>query len=332
MERCEWLERLHSLLSEGYSLSYSLLMLKEFETESGRRWCESVYDALQSGEEFIYPLREGGFSKEVINCIFLADKYGDLREGLIQGALILKKKYELSQKGRKMLSYPIFLFFGLLIMIGIMSEGVFPHFTMFFDSMGQDLPWLTKLVVSLLSFFQLPVLLLIFTIVLGVIIWFRRKTLNEQLTLLLKLPILRSVTKSFLTYYFASQLAPLLENGFSLHQSLLILKEHSQISFFQNEADAISNDLRNGFLLSESIRNRPYYEVQLASVIAFGEAKGSVGKELERFSNILFNRFYEKLQKLLSVSQPVLIGGIGFIVMVLFLSMMLPIFNIVDGW
>ncbi|MBU9712239.1 competence type IV pilus assembly protein ComGB [Evansella tamaricis] len=332
LARSDWLLQLHSLFDEGYSLSESLQLLMEFEKGKRKDWCRNLYLALEAGDDLAPQLSAGGFSKEVINIIHLSERYGDLKKGLMNGSSILKKKHELSHKGKKVLSYPLFLFVGLIIMGSILSEGVFPHFLAFFESVDQELPVMTKLVIVLLSIFKLPVLLVLLGIIFLVIIWFRRKSVYEQIHFCMKIPFIRPVMKTILTYYLASQLAPLLVNGFSLHRALVILQEDSQLPFFQIEATSIMQDLINGDLLSESIEKRTYFEGQLSSIIALGEAKGSIGKELEKYANFLFRTTFDRIQHGMTVLQPMLIGLIGIVVMFLFLSMMLPIFHIVDGW
>ncbi|SDY55128.1 competence protein ComGB [Evansella caseinilytica] len=332
MERCEWLQHLSSLLGEGFSLSEALLLFKEFHKGAKKAWCESIYQALSNGEDFSTQLLRAGYTKDVVSYLYFVEKYGELKPGLDNAALLLKKRYELKQNIRKLLQYPVFLILCLAVIITVLSEGVFPQFQYFFSSMNQELPWFTKWMISLLSVFRLPYLFLFCVTLLFLLLWLRRKSSYQRIMLLLRIPYLRTYVQSMLSYYFSTQLSPMLLNGFSLFHALKVMEEHSKIDFFHQEAKSLSLHLQAGEPLSEVIADKEHYDRQLAAVIRMGEAKGRLGLELERYANYLFHRQFESLHRLLATLQPVIYGAIGFIVLVLFLSMMLPIFSIVDGW
>lgn len=332
LERGEWLRHLGSLLEEGYSMGEALKLLGAYQPGAARDWSLRVYDALQAGEYFAEQLSDAGFTNDVISYLYFAERTGDFSSALNNGSLLLKKKHDIRQKGRKLLQYPLFLFTGLLVMAGALSEGVFPHFQSYFASSGQPLPWITSAVISLTVFFQLPFLISFLTVILLALIWLKKKPALERMQMLVKIPYISNLTRSLLTYYFISQLAPLLKSGFSMKSSLETIKKDAPILFFRQEAESVTFDLLEGISFSECISSRRHFEPQLSAVISLGEAKGKVGEELERYGNYLFNTHYEKMERFITVLQPVLFSLIGVVVLILFLSMMLPVFSIVDGW
>lgn len=331
-ERSDWLFQLANLLQEGFPLSEALLLLKTYQIGNQQQWCELIYQALMEGDDLSSQLELAGFSKDIISYLYFHETYGDLKEGLETSARLLEKKFEMLEKTRKLLNYPFLLFVCLIIMVTIISQGVLPQIQTFFQSMNQELPWITKVVISLLSLFEAPALLGITLILLVFLLWLRKQTMYERLLFLLKLPLIRTFTRNLITYYFLSHLAPLLKNGFPLNEALRVMEEHSKIQLLQLEAKAISLQLIEGTPFADIIQSRKFYEPQLVATIGLGEAKGSLGTELERYSNFLQKQYYERIQRFMMVLQPILFAIIGTIVLVLFLSMMLPIFNIVEGW
>ncbi|MDG5788727.1 competence type IV pilus assembly protein ComGB [Evansella sp. AB-P1] len=331
LERSDWLGQLESLLNEGFSLSDSLQLLGSYQSGAKKEWSISLYESLLKGDDFSNHLTSGGFPKDVISYILLAEKYGELKEGIKNGALMLKMKYEMLMKGRKMLNYPLFLFGGLLIMASILSEGVFPQFMVFFNSMNHELPWITRFIIFILSYVRLPFFLILVTTIFFTILLFKKTSIKKRIRFFIRLPYIRKFTKTLLTYYFVSQLSPLLKNNMSLFHSLSTLQHHSKMEFIKMEAKEISLQMSEGNSFSESVQKRNYYEPQFHGMITLGEAKGMMGEELERYSNFLLKQHFEKSQKLLVLLQAIIYGVITFIVLVLFLSMMLPIFNIIDG-
>ncbi|MCD8508732.1 MAG: type II secretion system F family protein [Bacillus sp. (in: Bacteria)] len=331
-ERSEFLSELAGLLGDGYPLSEALDMLGSYYGGVKKNWIDSIYEALQDGDDFSSVLHEASFPNDVISYIGIYEKYGDLKTGLDNGASILKKKFELKQKSRKLLNYPIMLFGCLIIMIVVLSQGVLPQMEMFFQSMNKELPLLTKMIIGLLSLLEGPILLVLLIVMIFFLLWLQRLKPYERLKYLLRLPLIKKLTTNLMTFHFASHLSPLLSNGFSLYQSLLLLEEHSKIDVIQMEAKAIGICMLEGISLPEIIRERNCYEPQLVTAIALGQAKGALGQELERYSDFLQRKYYEGLERYLSLLQPLLFSIIGVVVLTLFLSVMLPIFNIVEGW
>lgn len=331
-ERGDTLYELAGLLGDGYPLSEALIMLSSYYDGAKKTWFNTMYESLQEGEDFADNLHLGNFSNDVISYISMYEKYGDLKTGLQNGGKLLKKKHEIKVKSRKLLNYPMMLFGCLIMMVVILSQGVLPQMEMFFQSMNKELPFLTRIIIGTLSLLEGPFLLIFVLLLLTSLIWLHRLQPYQRLHFLLKVPIVNKLTSNLMTFYFASHLSPLLMNGFSLYQSLKLMKEHSKIDVLQLEAEAICIGMMDGTPLPEIVSSRSCYEPQLKAAIALGEAKGALGLELERYSDFLQRKYYEGLERYMSLLQPLLFSIIGLVVLILFLSVMLPIFNIVEGW
>lgn len=330
--RSDFLFQLSSLLEEGYSFSEAIQLYMEFIEGKKKKWVLSIYEELLEGECFSEQLLSGGFPKELISYLLFMERFGDFQQGLMQASIILKKRDDLKQKIRKLFHYPAFLFLGLLVISSVMVQGVLPQFEHFFDSMGQDLPLISQVMLTLASWFQLPLLFILLLLVIIMGVWFKRKPVFEQVDFLIKVPLINNYLKNLLTYYFTSQLAPLLKNGLSLYDTLKMIESDSLLSFFQNDAKDLSYGLQAGNPLTELIKKRDYYLPQLPAIILLGETKGNLGAELERFSNYLFQQMYEKMYRYIQLFQPVFLCLIGILIILLFLAMMMPIFSMLDGW
>lgn len=332
LERSKWLDQLASLMGEGFSLSEGLKIMILYEPNNRKEWMEDIYKDLHGGNGFSSNLPAAGYSNDIVSHILFAEKYGDLQAAIKSSSHILKKRFELIQKSRQMFAYPIFLFVCLILMATILVEGVFPQFQSFFQSMEQELPLITNIVIGILSLFSLPLLLTIFLFILLFIYYVKRKPIQEQVAILIKLPLVRAFIRIHLTHQFVAQLSPMLRNEFSLNHSLNILSIDSRMAFIREEARILLQRLTNGEELSSIIQSRKHFEVQFSAIIKLGESKGSLGRELEQYGKFLFNEQQERIKRLIGISQPLILGSIGFIVIVLFLSMMLPLFNLMNGW
>lgn len=332
LERSEWLHQLETFLAEGYSLLEALKIIELYEPKRRKAWLNNIYNSLMNGELFSYQLTVAGYSRDMVSYILFAEKYGNLQLALKTCSDILRKRFELIQKSKAMLYYPIFLLTCLLIITVILGEGILPQYQLFFLTLNTELPFITKLVIHILSIFQLPIFFSFILFIFVFVFWFYKQSREKRITILLKIPLFRYFLKMYCTHYFVIQLSPLLNNDFSLYEALTILKNDSRVPFIQEEASFFLQQLKNGETFSNTVQMRNIYEQQLAVLIALGEAKGNLGKELERYSNFIFEKQYEQLRKLIAIAQPTIYASIGVIVIVLFLSMMMPIFQLMENW
>ncbi|MCR6096703.1 type II secretion system F family protein [Salipaludibacillus agaradhaerens] len=330
--RSDFLYQLSSLLNEGYTLSEAINMQIQFSNSKRKKWLESVYFHLLHGDALTDQFVEVGFPKEILSYLTFMERYGDIRVGLYRASDILKKRYEFKEKLRKVVHYPFLLLIGFMIMGVVMVEGVLPQFALSFQSMNQELPFLTRIILVMSQWLGLPFFVACAMILLIVIMWFRRKPVIDQVGLALSLPLVKHYLRQLLTYYFTSQFYPLLKNGFSLKETLNIIEKSAYLTFFQQEAHRLRLGLEAGHDLADLVSEVPFYLPQLYTVISMGESKGDVGREFERFSEFLFHQMYENTYKVLQVFQPAILCIIGIGITILFLSMMLPVLSIMDAW
>ncbi|GEL06929.1 competence-related pilin export protein ComGB [Salisediminibacterium halotolerans] len=329
--RAEFLFQLGSLLDGGYPLGEAAALYERFSQGKQKEWLTNAVSHLNTGGMMADSLQEAGFPKELVSSLRFAEMYGDLQNGFLRSASILRKRAEMKEQIKSVLHYPAFLLVGFIAIIGVMVQGVIPRFDVFFDSMGHQLPWITQFVLKAFQFTYVSLLAGIVFCVLAVIFSFRRKTAVEQWKTLLKIPFAKNYFRSFLTYYFLAQLSPLLINGFSLRDSIKTIEEEALHELYRNEGARITASLREGEPFAEAIAAAPYYVDQLTEIVEIGESKGRLGEELERFSAYLFSHIYSQTYERLRWFQPVFFAIIGGVVLMLFLSMMMPVFTMIDG-
>jgi competence protein ComGB len=149
--------------------------------------------------------------------------------------------------------------------------------------------------------------------------------------LLLHIPFLSHYLQLYLTQYLAFHLGSLIRSGLTVNQSLLIIKDRTKPLFFHLEADDLYKQLKEGKTLAELFRTRPYYLKEFNQVIYQGELNGMLGPALFDYASRLLKRMESQLTAALNSVQPVILVIMGSLTLVLFLSIMLPVFNIING-
>lgn len=329
-ERGKLLVELSSLLEDGYHIDEAIELYSTFLTGEKRIWLIQVYEEMEKGEMFADQLQEAGFSTETISFIRMMELYGTFQKALGQSGYLLLKRYELKKQLQTVLHYPLMLLVGVFLLGVVLLEGILPQFEQFFSSMQHELPYITRVMLFFTDWIRLPLFLICLTVLLALILWIRRKPVTEQVNVMLKIPLIHHYVRQLITYYFTAQLAPMLKGGLSLQQALITMEKESMLRFFQIEAGYFLQQLEAGEKFSEVLYQRPYYIPQLSVVWSFGETKGQTAQELETFSAYLFQQMYDYSAKAIRLIQPVVFCVIGGVVLVLFFSMMMPVFSIID--
>ncbi|TMW73782.1 type II secretion system F family protein [Alteribacter natronophilus] len=331
-ERGEWLQQTASLVGEGYPLKEALEIVGGYYSGPAGDAIKTMVQALRQGEPFSLSLDDFGYPKEVSNYLLMMERHGDFQEGLKTAAELCLIRHDLKEEARKVLQYPLFMFFGLIILVTFVLRTVIPQFEQFFSQTGAELPFISGFLFSFLRMIDLP-LIIVFLLLLaaaGKVVGLT--PVKVKIRLLSSLPFVRNYIRLLFTYLFVSQISPVLNNGLSLNECLLLIRKDSLFPVFRHEAGLIHAGLQNGTSFSDLLRSRALFEPQLASVAALGEKRGRTGDELERYSRFLKVRLTYSFSRLFQKLQPLLYGVIGLVMLLMFVSLMMPVFQLTELW
>ncbi|WP_261129433.1 competence type IV pilus assembly protein ComGB [Bacillus sp. Marseille-Q3570] len=339
MKRFKWnstqqavfLKNLGTLLVKGYSISESLTLLSLQNKRVVSVTVKAIKEDLVKGKPLFESLERQRIPSDILGYLYFASEQGNLSFGLLEGSSILQKREELKKSLLQTIRYPAVLLGTLSVMMFFMLKFLFPQFSKLFQSVNLTLPAYTLFLITFLEFIPVLIFLtLTLFMLLFIIIHFRykHKSAHEKMCFWLRFPFVRNVLKIVLTQYFSFQLGHLLKGGLSLTNALQLFEQQSFSIFFQEEGTILKVDLRKGKSLSEAFEEKPYFLPELAQVTFFGQSNGKLGEELVLYSEMLLENAEERLKGLLTLIQPVMFTLIGSIVLMLFLSVMIPVFQL----
>ncbi|MCT4572040.1 type II secretion system F family protein, partial [Bacillus thuringiensis] len=97
------------------------------------------------------------------------------------------------------------------------------------------------------------------------------------------------------------------------------------------EANRIERQLIGGEQLQSIIAKSGYYEKELSYVITHGQANGNLGIELGDYSDLIMEKIERKIKHMLVIIQPILFTCIGGIVVLMYLAMIMPMFQMMNS-
>ncbi len=230
------------------------------------------------------------------------------------------------------LVYPCVLAVVALGVIVAMMTYIVPKVIDQFDSMGQTLPLLTRLVIGLSDLMRdwgwLMALILAAVVAAGLIAR-RREAVRLRLDAwVLRLPLVGRLTRDLHGARMARTLSTMIAAGLPVLEGLTITARTVSNRALRRATEQMAEAVREGGGLSAAMRRAEVFPPILVYMTASGESSGQLEPMLERAADYLEREFSNFTAVMLSLLEPAIIVVMGGIVAVIVLSILLPILQI----
>ena len=333
-EQAAFITKLGELLDNGYPLAEAIGFLEFQEAKNKREDFGEAIRSLRDGHPLHQVLSDLKFHPELVSFIFYGEQYGNLAHSLTEGGKYWRKRTEDTEKLKKLLVYPLFLFFFVGMVFYILQVVLLPKFQTIFLTMNMEQSLLLKVLSAsavLLPFSPFLLLTFIITLVAYKQFWFKKLCPLRQRRILLKIPLAGTFIRLYETYFFASQFGGLLAGGLSINESIQLFSLNQQQPFYQKLCAIMKDDLTEGRPLEMIFQELPYFEGNLPFVTANGQKYGRLDSELHHYSQFLLQRIEERMRAVMKVIQPLLFSLIGLLIVSIYLAVLLPMFSLLDG-
>lgn len=230
------------------------------------------------------------------------------------------------------LVYPCVLAVVALGVIVAMMTYIVPKVVDQFDSMGQTLPLLTRLVIGLSALMRdwgwLMLLMLAAVVAAGLIARRREAVRLKMDAWVLRLPLVGRLTRDLHGARMARTLSIMIAAGLPVLEGLTITARTVSNRALRRATEQMAEAVREGGGLSAAMRRADVFPSILVYMTASGESSGRLEPMLERAADYLEREFSNFTAVMLSLLEPAIIVVMGGIVAVIVLSILLPILQI----
>lgn len=245
---------------------------------------------------------------------------------------LLEQQQQVRAKITTALVYPIVLALVACLVVAALMIFVIPKVVEQFDSMGQTLPLLTRLVIGLSTGLQTFGWLIAASLVIAVFA-FLRALRNRPFKLavdraLLRLPLLGRLIRDVHAARLARTLATMVASGLPVLEGLMLTAGTVRNAVLRAAIDDMIAAIREGGALSVAMRRVEVFPPVLVYMTASGESSGRVEAMLMRAADYLEREFETFTATLLSLLEPAIIVLLGGVVATIVLSILLPILQI----
>jgi type IV pilus assembly protein PilC len=226
----------------------------------------------------------------------------------------------------------------VIIAIGIlMLIYVVPTLTAVFSELSVKLSWNTQLIISGSTFLkEHPVMASsLFVLIIVSLGWARSTSLGKHFmdTVLLHLPVIGTIVRESNSARTARTLSSLLQSGVEVVTSLEITADVvSNVHFKKVLLDAREHIKKGEPLSAAFAAKKGLYPAFVSEMISIGEETGKLGEMLSNVADFYEEEVSQKTKDLSTIIEPVLMVVVGAAVAFFAVSMLSPIYSLVNAF
>jgi len=275
------------------------------------------------------------FNKLYVNMIRAAEIGGILDKILDRLAGFLEYEAEIKGKIKGAMMYPILVLIFSQLMLFVLFSFVLPKFKEIFNGMDVEMPPVTAALFKIGDFMQghwWMILLFLGGVIFGIKSWGKTPKGRYQLDYLkLKIPIVGELSLKMSIARFSRTFGTLINSGVPMLRSLEIVGETLGNAVLTNAIEQTRTSIREGQKLSQPFFQSGLFPNMVTTMIDIGEESGRLSEMLVKIGDFYDQEVEATVKGLTSMIEPLLIIFLGVVVGFIAISIMTPIFKLVNS-
>ncbi len=338
-EKLFFTRNLEVMIKTGVSLVRAFDILSvQARSKRFKKVLQEISGRINKGESLSQAL---GHYPQIFSVLFqetvkVGEETGKLEDSLKILSNQMEKEHNLKSKVKSAMVYPaIVLIMAFVIGIFMMIFAV-PKLKTSFMELGVSLPFTTKIILGFADFLTKQWGLFLFCItalVFLLAIFFKSGKGGKMKSFIaLKMPIISKITRQTNSALTLRTLSSLLRAGVPIVQSLNITAGSLGNFFFRQAMEKSAGQVEKGEKLSKALSAfQDIFSPMTVQMMEVGEETGETPQVLGKLADFLEEEVTESTQRLSAVIEPVLILFIGGAVGFFAVSMMQPMFSMMEG-
>jgi general secretion pathway protein F len=306
----------------------------QVEKPQARRILEDVHTGLVEGHRLSDAMaRQGKAFPPLYRAMIAAgESAGALPSILERLADLLEREQQVRGKVVTALVYPAVLAATAILVIVALMSFVVPKVVDQFDSMGQTLPLLTRVVIGLSDGMRQFGWLAALTLIAGGLAFakgLQRGSFRLKVdAAVLKTPVIGRLVRDLHAARLARTLATMLASGLPVLEGLQITARTVRNAVLREATLGMAASIREGGSIYGALKRAGVFPPILVYMAASGESSGRLEPMLARAADYLEREFNTFTAVALSLLEPAIIILMGGVVAVIVLSILLPLLQI----
>jgi len=327
---------LSSLLGSGIPILSALnMLLAETRKPSFRRVLRDIITNLEMGNSFSQALSRHPevFSPTYVRLIQVGEGIGNLELVLKQLTSYLEREEAVRSRIARSLVYPSFIILVAILAIFILLTIVLPAMMGLLREFEAGAPITTRFLIAASGFLKAHILKIVGALGgTGLAMWLYRRTprgLRWQERVMFRIPQIGEVSLVSNLSRVARTLNLLLGAGVSIREALDLLVHTTPGVTFRDSIGAIRNDILEGQLLSQAMRQQPLFPPMFSQMVGVGEQTGELPSYLQTLALYYEEALDRAISRLLGLVEPLIILVVGALVGFIAVSVISPLYSLV---
>ncbi|HYG62830.1 MAG TPA: type II secretion system F family protein [Thermoanaerobaculia bacterium] len=328
-------QELAALLKAGLPLLQALeLMLERMHDPHFKSVLTEIRDQVKSGADLSDAFASHGemFPRLYPSSLKAGERSGELEQVIRRFIRYMRLVLDARRRVVSALIYPAVLVGLSAAMIAVMAVYVVPKFMVFFENLDAELPLVTRLLLAVSGFANRNWLLLLggtVAVVMALRSWNRTDAGRLYLDgLRLKLPILGGVLHRFSLAEFCRSLSTLLSGGIPLVPAFEIAVSSVGNTWVRSRIEPNIQMVREGKAFHAALEKSEVFTDMSIDMVKVGEATGSLDEMLSNVADFLDEQIETRMQRILSLIEPMMLVFMGIIIAILLVAIYLPLFGL----
>lgn len=327
--------QMSSILDAGISITEALdILAEQTEKKQLREAVETTRDNVAKGELLSDAMRQAGdvFPSILISLVQTGEESGSIAHSFERMAVHFEKQAKLSGLVKKAMVYPAVILVVAFAAVMIMSIVVIPQFADLFDSMGAELPLITRAVMGFSHFVihRWYILLVLIIAIVGGLKYYLSTDKGQHVwgRILLKIPVFGDLSAKNASADFARTMSTLMSAGMPVTRGLEITAAAMKNVLFRDVLLEVKKDVEQGQPMSNMLKETGIFPPMVGNMVRIGEEAGSVDAMLEKIADYYEDEVEMATEALTAVMEPLIIVVLGVIVGIIVLAIYMPMVSL----
>jgi type IV pilus assembly protein PilC len=338
-EKIFFCKNLQVISSSGLSLPRAVGILSEQTTNRTFHLAlEQIKDDVIKGEAFSNTLAKYPkiFSEFLRSMIKVGEETGTMDHVLGIAVSQMEKEYTLKSKIKGALIYPAVIIIAMIGVGILMLTTVVPQLAATFKDLNVSLPASTQFIIALGDFMQNYWWLAIggTAVFIAILARLMKTKYGKKIVddVSLKFPAISLIVRNVNSAYTLRNLSALVGAGVSLPRALEITAGTVGNYKYRNALMDIEERVKKGEKFSAAIANyKKIYPVTAIQMVAVGEETGETSNILLKLAEFYENEVDEETKSFAAIIEPMLMIVIGVVVGFFAVSMVQPMYSMMDA-
>lgn len=297
-----------------------------------------IFEEIQKGNSLADGLAKypGIFNELFVNMVRVGETSGNLEEVLGILASQLEKEHELMSKVKGALTYPAVIVVAMIGIAILMLTYILPKLMGVFTDMKVELPASTKFIIAISDILRNHGLLVAaaFFALIFFLKFFLTTTTGKKFfgLLVINIPVVKNIIIKVNCSRFARIYSSLLKSGVSAVEALNIISRTLTNYYYKDAMKESVEKIQKGIALSDIIAKYPkIFPILVVQMLQVGEETGKTETVLLKLAEFYEDEVSQLSKNISSIIEPVLMIFIGGAVGFFAVSMLQPMYSIMDN-